>query len=219
LSKNNITFGNYGRLTAGGQYSLSKVQRVRPSFVFLSNNSKIVYWINLYVNKRLLDYFYSFCHNNFDYECYLHANEPSLGKSEDLIMKQLLSGILISIILASCSPAVSAQTQITDNGNPGIIKVFVFNDLNSNGFLDQGEPGLTDTVSVIPVELSCPVTNVKDIVRTETGPNGEAIFKDLKPGHYCVFYMGSNTTTTRLDFTVDLSSDQEKQVGFGMMNR
>jgi hypothetical protein len=134
-------------------------------------------------------------------------------------MKKLLTGFLISILLTGCSPAINAQSQIIDNGNPGVIRVIVFNDLNSNGILDQGEPGLTDTVSVIPVELSCPVTNVKDLVRTETGPNGEVNFKDLKPGHYCVIYMGSNTTTTRLGFTVDLSNDQEKQVGFGIMNR
>jgi hypothetical protein len=42
-----------------------------------------------------------------------------------------------------------------------------------------------------------------------------AVFTGLKPGRYCIAYMGTRGLTTKLTDLVDLSSEQEIQVVFG----
>jgi len=117
--------------------------------------------------------------------------------------------------MTSCS---SSPQAFTDNGKPGQIKAVVFYDANANGILDQGETGLVDRVS-ISQDISCPPSNVKNITNEDTNNNGEAVFKDLKPGRYCVAYMGSKGVTTKLSAEVFLSSEQEVQVNFGLLEK
>jgi hypothetical protein len=122
--------------------------------------------------------------------------------------------LLMGLVIAGCGSTGQTQTKITDNGKPGQIKAIVFYDANRNGTQDQGEPGLTDNVS-ISQDVSCPPSNLKNISRADSDTTGVAVFSGLKPGRYCVAYMGTRGLTTKLTDLVDLSSEQEIQVVFG----
>ena len=102
-----------------------------------------------------------------------------------------------------------------DNGKPGQIVVTVFYDENANGIKDQGEKGLIDQVS-ISQDSTCPPSNLQNITRSDTASNGETVFNELKPGRYCISYMGGRASTTKLNSEVFLSSEQKAQVFFGL---
>jgi hypothetical protein len=130
-------------------------------------------------------------------------------------MKRISVFVLACLFLVGCG---SSQPEIKDNGHPGQIKAIVFFDANHNGILDAGEPGIKDGVS-ISQDISCPASNSQKITKAETDANGETTFKDLKPGRYCVAYIGSVAITTRLTNEVYLSSDQVAQVSFGLLEK
>lgn len=71
----------------------------------------------------------------------------------------------------------------------------------------------------MPVMNGCGETDPDAMIRAETDPNGNVTFGDLKPGKYCVMYMGSGSTTTRLNVFVSLSSEQLVNVVFGLTVR
>jgi uncharacterized protein (DUF2141 family) len=130
-------------------------------------------------------------------------------------MKHILAVLLIASVLAGCGSASPSQPAFTDNGQPGQIKVIVFYDQNGNRTLDQGEPGLSDRVS-ISQDVSCPASRENLLTKLDTDPSGTALFTNLKPGHYCVAYMGSKGSTTKLTIEVDVSSEQVVPVYFGL---
>ena len=131
-------------------------------------------------------------------------------------MTKFLMVLMIAFLITGCS--TPSQAQINDNGKPGQIKAIVFFDANRNGAKDQGESGLTDHVS-ISQEISCPPANYKKTTTNETDADGETVFKDLKPGRYCVAYMGSKGVTTKMTVEVALSSEQTAQVAFGLSEK
>ena len=131
-------------------------------------------------------------------------------------MKKIMIVMLVSLLLAGCGS--STPPQIIDNGKPGQIKAIVFYDKNKNGIMDQDELGLNDSVS-ISQQLSCPPSNSEGITKSDTNSNGEAVFTDLKPGRYCVAYVGGKSTTTKLTVEVYLSSEQTAQAFFGLFEK
>ena len=66
----------------------------------------------------------------------------------------------------------------------------VFLDENRNGVMDQSEPGVVDQVG-ISQNVSCPAGSKDKVTIAETNAAGETLYKDLKPGIYCVAYMGT----------------------------
>jgi len=113
------------------------------------------------------------------------------------------------IFLSACQP----KPEIVDNGNPGSIRVTVYQDVNASGSRDLGELGVVDRVGV-GQDVSCPVQHEPD--ESQTSASGETTFSGLKAGVWCVMYMGSGRSTTPLAVEVHLSSDQVVQVGFGL---
>jgi uncharacterized protein (DUF2141 family) len=136
---------------------------------------------------------------------------------QELKMKKSLLVVFIVctlFIIAGCT----ASQEYTDNGLPGQIKITVYYDENQNKVMDQGEPGLTDEVS-ISQDISCLAGKEEALTRAVTDGNGSTVFKDLKPGRYCVAYMGNKITTTRLTVEVSLSSEQVAQVNFELAEK
>jgi uncharacterized protein (DUF2141 family) len=127
------------------------------------------------------------------------------------MQKFFFMGIL-SLLIAACG---SAQPIITDNGKPGQIKVFVFQDENNNGKMDAGEKGLPDRVLLSQGDTCPPQT--KDFTQAATDVNGEALFNNLKPGVYCVGYYGDNAITTQIAVKINLSSEQQADVFYGII--
>ena len=126
-------------------------------------------------------------------------------------MKKIIALLFFALLIAACS----AKPEIIDNGNPGQIKVFVFQDENRNGVKDQGEPGVVDKVG-ISQDISCPASSMDKVTTAETNTDGETTYVDLQPGIYCVAYLGSKGVTTKLTVEVNLSSEQVAQVAFGL---
>ena len=126
-------------------------------------------------------------------------------------MKKLIGVIFCGILMMGCS----TQPEIVDNGQPGEVKVIVFLDENRNGAMDEGEPGLSDQVG-LSQDVSCPAGNMDKVTIAETNPAGETVYEELKPGVYCVAYMGNKGSTTKLTVEVPLSSEQEALVAFGL---
>jgi len=127
-------------------------------------------------------------------------------------MKKIILLTILSLLLAACG---STQPSITDNGKPGQIKVIIFEDPNNSGTMDSGEKGVSEPVLLSQGDTCPPQT--KDFTRAVTGTNGETLFSDLKPGVYCVGYMGDHSTTTKLAVTVNLSSEQQAEVLYGII--
>jgi hypothetical protein len=134
-------------------------------------------------------------------------------QTEITMKKTLLTGFIM-LFLVACS----AAPEIVDNGKPGQIKVILFQDDNRNQVKDKEEVGVVDLVG-ISQEVSCPPSNTKMIIETETDPNGESLYSDLTPGIYCVMYTGRSGTTTKLTVEVHLSSEQEIVVPFGLTGK
>jgi hypothetical protein len=130
-------------------------------------------------------------------------------------MKKLFLLVIMSILTAGC--ARSTPT-VTDNGNPGQIKVNVFYDANGNDIQDAGEPGHQDRI-IIGQDISCPPTDPAKFQFHQTDDNGQVVVKDLKPGKYCIGYAGSKTMSSKLTMDVYVSSDQEAQVSFGTLEK
>jgi hypothetical protein len=126
-------------------------------------------------------------------------------------MKKYILLVVLLVIVTSCSQ----KPEILDNGNPGQIKVITYLDENNNRVMDKGEPVVSDSVG-ISQDVSCPAGNLDAVTKAETDSAGEVLFDELKPGMYCVMYMGSRPSTTKLTIEVPLNSDQEILVGFGL---
>ena len=60
-------------------------------------------------------------------------------------MKKFLLALLLMILIQSCS----SPPEIFDNGNPGRIRVMVFNDQNRNRIMDEGETGVKELVGMV----------------------------------------------------------------------
>ncbi len=125
-------------------------------------------------------------------------------------MKKLLLLVILTIISAACA---KATPEVTDNGNPGQIKITVFYDVNSNDIQDAGEPGQQARV-LIGQDISCPPTDPARYLSIETDEKGEALVADLTAGKYCVAYAGDKPMSSKMTLDVYLSSDQEVQVSF-----
>lgn len=121
--------------------------------------------------------------------------------------------LLLALLLAGCS---SASSSVVDTGLPGNIEVLVFADSNGNKIFDAGEAGISEEVSITQ-QISCPGTDTTQLTRLTTDAQGRGLFADLKPGVYCVAYMGGESTTTRITIKVPVSSEQTTQVTFGVM--
>lgn len=127
-------------------------------------------------------------------------------------MKGVLTVFAAAFLLVGCSAPTQA---ILDNGKSGQITAVVFDDKNFNGAMDAGEEGLEDQV-ILGQDLSCPPTNPERYTRNDTDASGSIVFTDLKPGRYCVAYGGKRASSTKLTMEVDLSSEQNLQVYFGV---
>ncbi len=128
-------------------------------------------------------------------------------------MKQIFSFFLLLVLL----PACSSQPAFVDNGNPGQIKVFVYYDDNQNGVMDTDEAGAQAKLG-ISQDISCPPASREKITSIMTNVNGVGLFKDLKPGRYCVVpFSNGLSMTTKMTQEVSLSSDQEPVVMFGVV--
>jgi hypothetical protein len=85
-----------------------------------------------------------------------------------------IAAALLPLASVAATPA-SAQTASCASG--GVICGYVFNDTNTNGVWDAGEPALEGVTVVI-----CQVCDGNDTVETETGPTGEYKFKNVLGG-------------------------------------
>jgi len=130
-------------------------------------------------------------------------------------MKTLLMVFLAAFLLVGCA---SQAPQAIDNGKPGKIEVFIYLDGNANGIFDTDEAGSMDEVSM-PEMILCSASAQHEPVRVQTDEKGTALFSDLKPGRYCVSYLGRETTTTKLQADVLVNSEQTARVEFGIMVR
>jgi uncharacterized protein (DUF2141 family) len=126
-------------------------------------------------------------------------------------MKKIIGIFALLFWLTGCS----SQPEIIDNGAPGQIKVLVFQDNNRNQLMDGDEQGLVERVG-ISQSLSCPAGDSSQITQADTGSDGVAVFRELKPGTYCVMFMGMRPMTTKMTLEIGLSSDQEAVVLFGI---
>jgi hypothetical protein len=92
----------------------------------------------------------------------------------------------------------------------------VFYDDNRNGVMDKGETGAQAEVG-ISQEISCPASNEEGVTKIETDVDGVALFKDLKPGKYCVVPYANPKMTTKFTQEVYVSSDMITTVLFGIV--
>jgi uncharacterized protein (DUF2141 family) len=127
-------------------------------------------------------------------------------------MKKFFFMAILSILIAACG---NAQATITDNGKPGQIKVVVYQDTNGNGTQDSDEKGFSERV-LLSQKDTCP-PQTKNYSEAVTNENGEMIFADLKPGKYCVAYYGGRALTSQIAVTVNLSSEQQAEVFYGVL--
>ena len=130
-------------------------------------------------------------------------------------MRTLLVVFLAAFLLAGCA---SQTPQAVDNGKPGKIEVFIYLDSNANGNFDAGEAGKMDYVAR-PEMHPCSKLGDQKPERVKTDEKGVVVFSDLKPGQYCVFYYGGETSTTQLQADVLVNSEQTARVNFGIMVR
>ena len=130
-------------------------------------------------------------------------------------MKTILAVLLAVYLLAGCA---SQAPQAVDNGKPGQIEVFIYQDGNANGRFDVGEAGRMDDIAK-PEMTSCSASSQHEPVRAQTDEKGVALFSDLKAGRYCVSYLGKETTTTKLQVDVLVNSELTARVEFGIMVR
>ncbi len=57
----------------------------------------------------------------------------------------------------------------------------------------------------------------KNYTEAVTNENGEMLFTDLNPGKYCVAYYGGRAVTSKIAVTVNLSSEQQAEVFYGVL--
>ena len=126
-------------------------------------------------------------------------------------MKRILALFLLLILFSGCS----SKSEIVDDGNPGLIMVVTFLDENNNGIYEKNEPAISDKVG-ISQDVSCPPGNMDLVTKAETNIDGEAVFEDLEPGVYCVMYLGSRGSTTKLTLEIELSSEQQIRMELGL---
>jgi hypothetical protein len=126
-------------------------------------------------------------------------------------MKKFIGLLILLLLITGCS----SGPEIVDTGDPGKIKVIVYLDENRDGVQNEGEPGLVERVFIAP-DNSCPADDMGKVTEKQTNSSGEALYLNLEPGVYCVMYIGSRPSTTKLTVEVPLSSDQEAKVAFGV---
>ncbi len=124
--------------------------------------------------------------------------------------------LLIFLLLSVLPGACKSQPPITDNGNPGRIKVITFYDDNRNGQLDGSESGNSIRMGVSQ-DISCPASSLDKVTQLDSNANGVGVFENLKPGKYCVSLIGNYDMTTKMNPEVSLSSDQEIVVRLGLL--
>jgi hypothetical protein len=117
------------------------------------------------------------------------------------------------VMLTACG---KSEPTYTDNGNPGQIKAVVFYDNNKNGTMDNDEAVVLAKVGVSQ-DISCPASSLDKNTFSNTDANGVALFKDLKPGKYCVAPNGNYSMTTKATQEVYVSSDMITTVMFGIV--
>jgi hypothetical protein len=127
-------------------------------------------------------------------------------------MKHLLAFVFFFVLLTSCQ----SQPAYTDNGNPGQIKAVAFYDDNRNGVMDGGETGAQIEIG-ISQDTSCPASSQDKVTNIPADANGTVIFKDLKPGKYCVNLNGNYSNTTKATQEIYVSSDAITTVMFGIV--
>lgn len=127
-------------------------------------------------------------------------------------MRSVVVLFLSLILLTGCQ----SEATYTDNGNPGQIKAVVFSDDNRNAVMDNSETGVRAKVG-ISQEISCPASNEDAVTKIDTDMDGVALFKDLKPGKYCVVPYANPKMTTKFTQEVYVSSDLITTVLFGVV--
>jgi len=130
-------------------------------------------------------------------------------------MKRVIPALIfLMFLLSACS---TPEPEIIDTGQPGSIQLVVFHDLNRNKVKDADEPGIVDRVALAFGGVSCPFSGPREeLAVMETNPDGVALYSDLTPGKYCVHYMGSELTSTKLNHWVYLDSEELLEVHFGL---
>jgi uncharacterized protein (DUF2141 family) len=106
-----------------------------------------------------------------------------------------------------------SEPNFTDNGNPGQIKAIVFYDDNKNGIMDSNESGVSQARVALSRRISCPPDDTPSYIAGDS--SGVILFKDLKPGKYCVFPEGQ-FLTFKFTEEVYVSSDAVSTVMFGI---
>lgn len=129
-------------------------------------------------------------------------------------MKHLLVFVVFFVMLAGCQ----SQPAFTDNGNSGQIKAVVFYDDNRNGIMDSGETSAQIEVG-ISQDISCPASSQDKVTNIQADETGTVIFKDLKPGKYCVNLNGNYSNTTKATQEIYVSSDTITAVMFGIVRQ
>jgi hypothetical protein len=112
--------------------------------------------------------------------------------------------------------ACSSPPEFVENGNPGHIRIVVFNDDNRNLVQDGSETGAAGQIGTSQ-GISCPARDPSQMSALETDASGKIRIEGLAPGNYCVQYIGSRGITTRLTQEVPVSSDQASLVIFGLV--
>ena len=128
-------------------------------------------------------------------------------------MKKILVLILVFVAVFS---GCSRKTDFVDNGQPGTIRVVVYNDENDNNFKDEGEVAGGELVG-ISHKGACPPPTRDNTTSMETADNGEAIFENLTPGRYCVVYLDDGRHGSKAVYEVYLSSEEILSIGFAII--
>jgi hypothetical protein len=127
-------------------------------------------------------------------------------------MKRLL---ILGLMIAMSTACGESEPPFTDNGNPGQVKATVFYDDNKNGVMDSGETGASHRVTVVD-QVGCSTSDgTPEFLPTDS--NGVVIFRDLKPGRYCVAIANGYGMTTKMNLDVYVSSDMVTTVYFGVV--
>ena len=83
--------------------------------------------------------------------------------------------------------------------------------------MDTSESGAQVKLGVSQ-DISCPPASQEKITSIMPDINGVGLFKDLKPGRYCVVpFSNGIPMTTKMTQEVYVSSDQELVVMFGVL--
>lgn len=128
-------------------------------------------------------------------------------------MKRLPLLFVCLVLLVGCK---NDAPEVSDEGNPGAIRVIVFEDENHDQGRDPDEQGIATQVSIVQND-ACPAEGAGgERFEVETSLEGEVLLENLTPGNYCVSYQGKFPPTTKTHSLVNLHSNEEVIIFFGV---